>query len=153
MFCRFIAMLTGKGCGWVLDITRIDLSRYRLQKAKEMLASAKRDMGAEDYSSANNRAYYAIFHAMRAVLALDGEDYKKHSAVIARFTLNYLKPEILPREYSKLISNASLIRNRSDYEDFYICSVADTNALFTGAESFCAEVGKYLVGRYGEVSL
>ena len=135
------------------DITRIDLSRYRLQKAKEMLASAKRDMDANDYASANNRAYYAIFHAMRAVLALDGEDYKKHSAVIARFTLNYLKPEILPREYSKLISSASLIRNRSDYEDFYICSVADTNALFTGAESFCAEVEKYLAGHYGEVSL
>ena len=132
------------------DITRNDLSRYRLQKAKEMLASAKRDMDAKDYASANNRAYYAIFHAMRAVLALDGEDYKKHSAVIARFTLNYLKPEILPREYSKLISNASLIRNRSDYEDFYICSVADTNALFTRAESFCAEVEKYLAGRYGE---
>lgn len=132
------------------DITRIDLSRYRLQKAKEMLASAKRDMDANDYASANNRAYYAIFHAMRAVLALDGEDYKKHSAVIARFTLNYLKPEILPREYSKLISNASLIRNRSDYEDFYICSVADTNALFSGAESFCVEVEKYLAGRYGE---
>ena len=131
------------------DITRIDLSRYRLQKAKEMLASAKRDMEAEDYASANNRAYYAIFHAMRAVLALDGEDYKKHSAVIARFTLNYLKPEILPPEYSKLISNASLIRNRSDYEDFYICSVADTNALFSGAGSFCAEVEKYLTGRYG----
>ena len=112
------------------DITRIDLSRYRLQKAKEMLASAKRDMDAKDYASANNRAYYAIFHAIRAVLALDGEDYKKHSAVIARFTLNYLKPEILPREYSKLISNASLIRNRSDYEDFYICSVSDTNACF-----------------------
>ena len=67
------------------DITRIDLSRYRLQKAKEMLVSAKRDM--------------------------DAEDYKKHSAVIARFTLNYLKPEILPQEYSRLISNASLIRN------------------------------------------
>ena len=132
------------------DITRIDLSRYRLQKAKEMLASAKRDMDAKDYASANNRAYYAIFHAIRAVLALDGEDYKKHSAVIARFTLNYLKPEILPREYSKLISNASLIRNRSDYEDFYICSVADTNALFTRAESFCAEVEKYLAERYGE---
>ena len=132
------------------DITRTDLSRYRLQKAKEMLASAKRDMDAKDYASANNRAYYAIFHAMRAVLALDGEDYKKHSAVIARFTLNYLKPEILPREYSKLISNASLIRNRSDYEDFYICSVADTNALFTGAESFCLEVEKHLAGRYGK---
>ena len=131
------------------DITRIDLSRYRLQKAKEMLAAAKRDMDAEDYASANNRAYYAVFHTMRAVLALDGEDYKKHSAVIARFTLDYLKPEILPREYGKLISNASLIRNRSDYEDFYICSVADTNALFSGAEAFYTEVEKYLTGRYG----
>ena len=123
------------------NITKVDLSRYRFQKAEEMLASAKRDMEARDYAS-------AIFHAMRAVLALDGEDFRKHSAVIARFTLNYLKPEILPREYSKLISNASLIRNRSDYEDFYICSVADTNALFSGAVTFCGDVGEYLEQRY-----
>ncbi len=130
------------------DITKVDLSRYRFQKAKEMLASARRDREAGDYASANNRAYYAIFHAMRAVLALDGEDFKKHSAVIARFTLNYLKPEILPREYSKLIANASLIRNRSDYEDFYVCSVSDTNALFSGAVSFCGDIGEYLEQRY-----
>lgn len=130
------------------DITKVDLSRYRFQKAEEMLASAKRDMEAGDFASANNRAYYAIFHAIRAVLALDGEDFKKHSAVIARFTLNYLKPEILPKGYSKLISNASLIRNRSDYEDFYICSVADTNTLFSGAVTFCKDIGKYLEQRY-----
>ena len=130
------------------DITKVDLSRYRFRKAEEMLSSAKRDMEAGDFASANNRAYYAIFHAMRAVLALDGEDFKKHSAVIARFTLNYLKPEILPKEYSKLISNASLIRNRSDYEDFYICSVADTNTLFSGAVTFCKDIGKYLEQRY-----
>ena len=123
------------------DITKVELSKYRFQKAEEMLLSAKRDIEAEDYASANNRAYYAIFHAMRAVLALDSEDFKKHSAVIARFTLHYLKPEILPREYSKLISNASLIRNRSDYEDFYICSVEDTKTLFSGAAAFCGEIG------------
>ena len=130
------------------DITKIDLSRYRMRKAQEMLASAKRDIAVKDYASANNRAYYAIFHAMRAVLALDGEDYKKHSAVISRFTLNYLKPEIFTRKYGKLISNASLIRNRSDYEDFYICSVADTNTLFSGAVTFCKDIGKYLEQRY-----
>ena len=58
---------------------QVDLSRYRLNKASEMLATARRDMNAEDYASANNRAYYCIFHAMRAVLALDGEDYQTHS--------------------------------------------------------------------------
>ena len=123
---------------------QVDLSRYRLDKASEMLATARRDMNAEDYASANNRAYYCIFHAMRAVLALDGEDYQKHSAVIARFSLNYLKTDILPREYGKLISNASLIRNRSDYEDFYICSVEDTQKLVAGAEEFLKCVTGYL---------
>lgn len=130
------------------EITALELAWYRLQKAGEMLESAKRDMAAEDYASANNRAYYCIFHSMRAVLALNGQDYKKHSAVISQFTLLYLKPELLPRKFSNLITNASLIRNRSDYEDFYICSVADTNTLFSGAVTFCKEIGEYLEQRY-----
>ena len=132
------------------DMTLIDLSKYRLTKAEETLETAKRDMNAEDYASANNRAYYCIFHAMRAVIALDGEDYKKHSAVIARFTMNYLKTEILSREYGKLISNASLIRNRSDYEDFYICSIDDTQKLVEGAEDFLRSVTAYLQQKYTE---
>ncbi|WP_322201237.1 hypothetical protein [Acutalibacter intestini] len=37
------------------EITALELARYRLQKAGEMLESAKRDMAAEDYASANNR--------------------------------------------------------------------------------------------------
>ena len=103
---------------------------------------------AMNYASANNRAYYCIFHAMRAVLALDGEDFKKHSAVISRFTVKYLKTDVLPRDYSKLISNASLIRNRSDYEDFYICSVEDTKRLIEGARAFHNTVRSYLENQY-----
>ena len=133
------------------DQALIDLSRYRLEKAGEMYTAALRDLRERDYASANNRAYYCIFHAMRAVLALDGEDYKKHSAVIARFTLNYLKTDIFPRDYGTLIANAALIRNRSDYEDFYICSVEDTNRLVDGAQEFLDEVRKYLDTHYKKV--
>ncbi len=115
-----------------------------------MLTAAKRDAREGDFASANNRAYYCIFHAMRAVLGLDGEDYKKHSAVIARFTMNYLKTNLLSRTYGALIANASLIRNRSDYEDFYICSIEDTRKLLEGAETFLADVDVYLQKRYAE---
>ena len=127
------------------DTTRIDLSKYRLEKAEAVLKTAKRLLDDEDYASANNRAYYSIFHAMRAVIALDEEDYKKHSAVIARFSEKYLKTDVLPREFGKLVSNASRIRNRSDYQDFYICSIDDTRALVTGAEKFLESVKNYLV--------
>lgn len=128
----------------MLDITRLDLAQYRLEKADLMLHTAIRDMEAEDFASANNRAYYSIFHAMRAVLALTGEDYKKHSAVIAKFSQQYLKTDIIPRNYGKLITNASLIRNRSDYEDFYICSIEDTERLIEGAKAFLASVTAYI---------
>ena len=133
------------------DQTRVDLSKYRLQKASEALASAKREYDAGDYATANNRAYYCIFHTLRAVLALDGEDFKKHSAVIAQFTLKYLKTSVIPREYGKLISNASLIRTRSDYEDFFICSEDETKRLIDGARAFHDAVRAFLNDAYSTI--
>ena len=50
-----------------------------------------------------------------------------------------------------MIANAALIRNRSDHEDFYVCSVQDTLKLLEGAESFHAEVAGYLKKRYDEM--
>ena len=47
-----------------------------------------------------------------------------------------------------MIFNASLIRNRSDYEDFYVCSISDTEELVSGAEAFCAAIKVYLEDRY-----
>ena len=127
---------------------RITLSQYRLSRAEEMLMIARRDAEAQNYASANNRAYYCIFHTMRAVLALDGEDFKRHSAVISRFSQNYLKTRVFSGDYGKIIRDAFLIRNRSDYEDFYICSIADTEKLISNAAAFYEDVRAYLEERY-----
>lgn len=54
---------------------KMEYAEYRLA-AKDMLKS-------HHFRAANNRAYYAIFHAMRAVLALDGFDSKKYSGLIS----------------------------------------------------------------------
>ena len=128
----------------------VDFSKYRLERAAEMLKTAKRDLEAEDFASTNNRAYYCIFHSMRAVLALTGEDYKRHSGVIARFSEQYLKTKILPPELSKTISMAFIIRNRSDYEDFYVCSIEATKKLASDAEVFLQTVSAYLGQKYSE---
>ena len=49
----------------------IDLSRYRLEKAKEDLETAEENMIGGKYRASINRSYYAVFHALRAVTALD----------------------------------------------------------------------------------
>ena len=54
----------------------IDLSLYRLSKAEQYLEDAKLTLELEMYDTSANRSYYAIFHATRAVLALEGLDFR-----------------------------------------------------------------------------
>ena len=63
----------------MLNDNRVGLSRIRMENAKEDLLAAIENMKAGLYRAANNRAYYAIFHAIRALFALDGVDFKAHS--------------------------------------------------------------------------
>ena len=75
-------------------------SKYRLEKAQESLKYAKILMDNDGYAETVNRAYYAIFHATRAILAIDGVDRKRHSGVISYFQENYVKTGIFDKECS-----------------------------------------------------
>lgn len=122
----------------------MDLALYRLERAKEMLKDAAILFEADQWASANNRAYYCIFHGMRAMLALKQMDFKKHSGVISFFNKEFIHGGDFPREYLTVINHASIIRNNSDYDDFYICSRQETEDLIADAERFVAEVEAYL---------
>ena len=65
--------------------TRKDLSAYRLKTAEEDLSSAELLLNYGDFQGANNRAYYAVFHAVSAVHALDGKAYKRHKDALGNF--------------------------------------------------------------------
>ena len=68
--------------------TRKDLCLYRIKTAKDNLRSARILLEAEEYKSANNRAYYAVFHALNAIHALNGNAFKRHKEAIANFNKN-----------------------------------------------------------------
>ena len=59
-----------------------ELANYRLERAKEMLYAAEDNLRINQWKTALNRSYYAIFHAIRAVNILEGFDSSKHSGVI-----------------------------------------------------------------------
>ena len=121
-----------------------DLSIYRLERAKEDYTAAENNLGMKDFRTAVNRAYYAIFHALRAVLALDEYDSKKHSGIISEFRLRYIKTEIFDKEISEMIGKAFKIRNKSDYQDMYIVSRNDTEIQIRNAKTIIDAVEKYL---------
>ena len=102
--------------------TKKELVVYRIQTSKSDLKSARVLFDVQEYKGANNRAYYAIFHAINAIHALDGRAYKRHKDAIGNFNKDYIKTEIFPREMGKKIGEAEEIRHASDYDDFYIAS-------------------------------
>ena len=130
--------------------TKKDLVLYRLQTAKEDLKSAKILLEAEEYKSANNRAYYAVFHAINAIHALDGKAYKRHRDAIGNFNKEYVKSEIFPREIGRKIGEAEEIRHASDYDDFYLANREESERLAAVAEEFIQMVEKYSMVRLQE---
>ena len=67
-----------------------ELSDYRMEKSKDDLSVAKLNLDNEKCSQAINRSYYAMFHAVRALLALEKFDSKKHSGIISHFNEFYI---------------------------------------------------------------
>lgn len=101
-----------------MEDSLIDLSKYRFDTAKSDLNVAKLLFSSKEYRTCVNRSYYAIFHALRAVLALDGFDSRKHSGIISSFNEHYVKSNIFDKSVSKSISTAYKMREKLDYQDF-----------------------------------
>lgn len=125
-----------------------ELSAYRFEKARSNTAIAKTLFASEEYEVALNRAYYSAFDAMRAVNALDGFDSSKHSGVIAHFNQKYVKTGIFPPTASATIRKASMLREKSDYEDFYKADKDETADIIDRVEILLSEVEAYL-GKQG----
>jgi uncharacterized protein (UPF0332 family) len=112
--------------------------------AREKLLSAEILMNAGQYKDSIGRSYYAMFSAIRAVLARDRVDFAKHSGVISYFQKEYIKTEIFDRKYSKYISTAFQIRNNCDYNDFFLVSKDDASEQYEHAKEICEAVEKFL---------
>ena len=113
-----------------------ELAGYRMDRAKEMLVAARENLEIVQYKTSLDRSYYTIFHAMRAMNILKGFDSSKHSGVIAFFNKEYLKENILDRNLSIVIKNSAFLREKSDYDDFYIASKQEAEKQLEEAERF-----------------
>ena len=121
-----------------------ELAGYRLKRAKEMLSASENNLKIGEYRTSLNRSYYAVFHAMRSANALKGFDSSKHSGVIAFFTKEYLKTEILDRSLSFIIKDSSLCREKSDYDDFYIASHTEAEEQLKNAKCYLQKIEDYV---------
>ena len=88
-----------------------------------------------------------------ALLALDSLDFKKHSAVIAKFRELYVKTGEFDVKFSRMVGEAFDLRTDCDYEDFYVVSKQEVEEQLKNATAFLEEMEHYIEKRIKSCAL
>lgn len=131
-----------------MDNTIKSLSEYRLSKSKSDLEAAKILFQSNLFAQSVNRSYYSIFHAVRAMLAFDRFDSKKHSGIIAYFNEHYIKTGFIEKEYSVYLMSAERIRTESDYDDLFVASKDQAEKQIENAKKFIMRISSFIMEKY-----
>ena len=121
-----------------------DLYIYRMETAKETLDTAKLCMEHKRFKDTINRSYYAAFYAVKAVLALEETDFKRHKDVISYFNKNYVATGIFEREIGKRLGRLQRKRENSDYDDFYMASYTEALEQYETAEWIVMSIQQFM---------
>jgi len=120
------------------------LIRYRIQQAQQALQEADLLYHASLFLGAINRAYYAMFYAIQALIVLQNEVTSKHSGAISFFDREFIKTGIFPKNLSRSLHLAFDRRQMNDYGEVSIFSQPDVLTALTEAKEFVAAVEEYL---------
>jgi len=98
---------------------KIDLIRYRLERAKETLDDAQILIEKGRWNSAINRLYYSAFYAVIALLLKENHNTTTHNGVKSIFSEYFIKKNIISQEFGKRYSQLFTWRQKGDYADLF----------------------------------
>lgn len=114
-----------------------DLALYRLKQAEESLDEAKYlYTGRMSARSVINRAYYAMFYSVLALLIFEPFSSSKHSGVISYFNRRFVKEGLFPEDLGRAINKAFDLRQRGDYREDVILTREQVSPYLDWAHEF-----------------
>jgi len=113
--------------------------RYWWDKA-DSLEAARRDLAAQSFSFAINRAYYAVFYAVSALLLEEGRRFHKHSGVRATFNQHLVKTGRVARKHGDLYNRLFRDRQEGDYVEFVKFDEPYVRRQLEGCEEFLRDI-------------
>jgi len=117
------------------------LIQYRLEEAREALRDAQ--MLHEQNGAPRgvvNRAYYAMFYAVLALLITIDKGTSKHSGVIALFDQEFIKQNVFPKEMSAMLHHAFDTRLTGDYRELLQISKEQAAEILASATAFVKSI-------------
>lgn len=90
-----------------------------IEKAKKIFSQIESLAALGYWDNVAGRLYYALFHAVSALLIRDGHRVTTHRGVVASFGQYYVRTGVLSLIDGKLYSQLQTMREKSDYNCVY----------------------------------
>lgn len=90
------------------------------------------------------RAYYAAFHAVKALLLTEGLEARSHQGVGSLFSLHFVRAGKIDSHYSRVLSRAQKEREEADYLSSYVFTEEDATQRLSEVKQFLSVVEKLL---------
>ncbi|MBU2447476.1 MAG: HEPN domain-containing protein [Bacteroidetes bacterium] len=126
---------------------KIDLIKYRRDKAFETLKDIEILIGNNLLLLAMNRIYYAGFYIVSALLLFEDFSTSKHKQLIGYFNRNYIRNNLISIEIGEVLNKAFMKRTSVDYGDFVTVTKTEVIEYFEKIKIFVAEVDKLIQER------
>lgn len=128
---------------------QIQLSLYRLKQAEESINEAMCLLsGKGSPRSIINRAYYAMFYSVLALIVFEPYSSSKHSGVLSYFNKRFVKEGVLPEELGRSINKAFELRQEGDYREYAELAYEEVEPFIEKAKIFFQKVKDYLEKSY-----
>jgi hypothetical protein len=122
-----------------------ELALNRIKQAEESLEEAVYLFdGIKSPRSVINRAYYAMFYAILALLIFEKFGSSKHSGVLSYFNSHFVKTGKIPKALGRAVNKAFDMRLRGDYREQAILTHDQVAPFLKMAENFIDAIKSYL---------
>ena len=101
------------------DKERQTIVSMEMEKARRTFSDMEFCASEQKWEAAANRLYYALFHAVSALLICSGHNVKSHRAILSLFGQHFVRTGIFSREDGSLLSDLVIMRDNADYNLFY----------------------------------
>jgi uncharacterized protein (UPF0332 family) len=95
---------------------RIEAARKELARANRSLMAAKALLENHLYEDCVSRAYYAVLHAAKAALSIEGIYPQSHRGVRRLFSLHLVRAGKIEKEFAKILTAEQEDREIGDYD-------------------------------------
>ncbi len=106
----------------------------------EKLKSANLLFESDMFADAISEAYYAMFHASKALLALRDIFPRTHAGVVSQFGLQFVNEGLIEELYATSLAKAGTKREKADYDIYYAPSKEEAESVIEDAEKFLKRI-------------